>query len=151
MEYKAELFLRNINNLSDARFAASEGFFALSYNLSTSSESFMSISKIRELNEWVAGPIKVAEFDETIPDFINDALDRTELELAMLPYSSALRDLKMISNPKIIKLRYDDINKLILTKLKLADYLFIELDNYALKSKTELKTLKSLIKDTLFF
>ena len=151
MDYKAELFLKNVNNLSDARFAASEGFFAISFNMSSGSSSFMSVEKVKELNAWVSGPLKIAEFDKTIPDLINDTLTQSELELALIPYTSSTKDIEKINFPVILNISVEDKVDFGETKISLAEYLLVEINNSTLNSKSQSNCIASLIENHLVF
>jgi phosphoribosylanthranilate isomerase len=52
-----------VNNLTDARYFAAMGVDFLGFCCNTGTELYCTPSKIREITEWVEGPLFVLEFD----------------------------------------------------------------------------------------
>jgi len=80
---KTKVKISKINNLTDARYFAAAGVDYLGYCCNPDTEKYCSIVKIKEISEWVEGPLSVMEFDgwqseaqieEVIEQLTTDAL-----------------------------------------------------------------------------
>lgn len=60
---KTKVKISKINNLTDARYFAAAGVDYLGFCCNPDTEKYCSISKIKEIVEWVEGPQAVMEFD----------------------------------------------------------------------------------------
>lgn len=101
--------ISNVNNLSDARYAAGMGVDLLGFDLEESSSNYVSPEKFKEITGWISGPRFVAEFNLTHPDrmlkLINDYPEIAYLEI------SEAHHLKMLLNTNFGLIFKIDINK----------------------------------------
>jgi hypothetical protein len=72
--YPSKIKLSNINNLSDARFAAAVGIDYIGFCFDADDASYIPPVKAKEIFEWTSGINIVAEFGEQRIDEIKDIL-----------------------------------------------------------------------------
>jgi phosphoribosylanthranilate isomerase len=73
---KTNLKLGEVNNLSDARFAAGIGAEFIGFNLTPSHPKFIAPNAISEILGWLSGPCLVSEWDDVPVDVITDTNER---------------------------------------------------------------------------
>jgi phosphoribosylanthranilate isomerase len=103
MELKTNVKLGEVNNLSDARYAAGVGAAFLGFNFSPSHPQYIAPSQVEEIVGWLTGPALVGEFDNELTDIIRDTAERFHLDYVQLnefnPAQAAeLKDLSVIQN-----------------------------------------------------
>ncbi len=67
MALKTLVYLRDINNLSDARYAAGMGVELTGFRLDPQDESSLTPEMFREITGWIAGVKTVGEFGQASP------------------------------------------------------------------------------------
>lgn len=103
MYLRTRLKLGEINNLSDARYAAALGAEFMGFNFTPSHPQYLPPSEMGELLQWVEGPQPVAEWDEMETEIILDTCKRLELAFIQLNtytpgQAKALAELNIIQN-----------------------------------------------------
>ena len=58
-----EVWLKNISNLSDARYAAGMGVQTLGIHMDPASSFHLSASEVQALRSWIVGPAFVGQYD----------------------------------------------------------------------------------------
>ncbi len=96
MLLKTKVIVRNVTNLSDARYCAGMGVDFLSFPIGNGNEG-ITAEVFKEISEWVAGPVFVLEY--------TDAMD--EAELAKVTQMDAIQQ---------VQLTYEQFNR-VKTKL----------------------------------
>ena len=92
---RAQVYFHHCHTLSDARFAAAEGFEFLAFAIDPSWASFPGMAKLKEISGWVSGPRLVGQFPAGTPvSVIHDAVNFLGLEAVELahPIESSLRE-----------------------------------------------------------
>ena len=84
MDHKLNIKFGEVNNLSDARYAAGAGATFLGFNLSTSHPQYIAPEKIKEICGWVSGPIPVAEWGNEPASIISDTCNSLGMEYIQL-------------------------------------------------------------------
>ena len=103
MQLCTNLKLGEVNNLSDARYAAGIGAQFLGFNMTPGHPQYIAPDKIQEITGWLSGPNLVAEWDGGLSEIIRDTCERLALDYVQLntfdpKLSSELRDLSLIQN-----------------------------------------------------
>ena len=123
--YKYEPFLRNVNNLSDARFAASEGFQGMCFQMDPQKDGYISQDEINELTQWVSGPLVLGSFTTDNTTLINDAIDRLSLDGAEMFSRIRSEQLKEIKGLKLLRVDLEEAINISPGHLDLVDYLVL--------------------------
>ena len=84
MNQKTNIKFGEVNNLSDARYAAGCGAGFLGFNFNPENPKYLDPEKFKEIAGWVEGPILVAEWDDQPVDYILDQTEELCLEYIQL-------------------------------------------------------------------
>ncbi|MFN6943846.1 MAG: hypothetical protein ACK4ND_02790 [Cytophagaceae bacterium] len=83
MALKTSVFVRNINNLSDARYCAGMGVDLLGFCIDSTLPNHVTPSKVKEIAGWVAGVKIAAEVDE-LNETTHNLIKETDPEVVLL-------------------------------------------------------------------
>ena len=75
-------FFKGITHLSDARFAAAQGFEYMGLNLDPQNGG-ISLSDAQEILGWCSGPLLVGDFGNAPEAAVRDGVDLLQLDVAM--------------------------------------------------------------------
>ncbi len=84
MDHKLNIKFGEINNLSDARYAAGTGATLMGFNLSASHPKSVSVENMKEISGWAAGPAIVTEWENETADIIASTCNRLDIEYVQL-------------------------------------------------------------------
>src|SRR6185503_523293 len=84
MDHKLNIKFGEINNLSDARYAAGMGAAFMGFNLSASHPKCVTVEKLKEISGWAPGPAIVTEWENESADVIADTCNRLNIEYVQL-------------------------------------------------------------------
>ena len=115
MSLKTIVKVGNISNLSDARYCAGMGVDYLGFCLDPSEPGYMDLDNLKNIQEWVVGPLIVGEFSNNKPDYIRETVLKYSLDMLEVSSPQVLIELSDINIPKILKIdvsNYPDIGKL---------------------------------------
>ena len=104
MDYKVKLKLGNINNLSDARFAAAAGIDYMGFCFDASHPSYITPVKAQQIIEWTTGCFIVAEFGLQSLSEITDIVELLGIDVVELNNNLAPDELLAIGKPIIKKI-----------------------------------------------
>jgi phosphoribosylanthranilate isomerase len=103
MHVNTNLKLGEVNNLSDARFAAGAGAKYVGFCLSPRHPQYAEPNKVKEILGWIEGIKPVAEWENEPTEVISDTCQRLGIEYVQLNHcdsdcSMALKDFILIQN-----------------------------------------------------
>jgi phosphoribosylanthranilate isomerase len=103
MNLKTNIKLGEVNNLSDARYAAGLGAQFLGFNFCPTHPQYLAPSSVQEIVGWLTGPCLVGEWEDELADIILDTTERLHLDYAQLnsfdpAKAKALKDICLIQN-----------------------------------------------------
>lgn len=81
MSYITQLYFKEINNLSDARFAAAAGASFIGFSFDRSDSRYVEPATFVEIKGWISGPRLVGSFGFISPDDLNRDIDQYGLDL----------------------------------------------------------------------
>ncbi|MEL6924360.1 MAG: N-(5'-phosphoribosyl)anthranilate isomerase [Bacteroidota bacterium] len=92
-----------INNLTDARYFAAWGVKWLGFNLDFTSDESWSIARVKEIMDWVEGPIMVGEFGLQKTDEIQAAAEFLKLDYLQLNNFATAEQAEALQHWKLMK------------------------------------------------
>jgi phosphoribosylanthranilate isomerase len=84
VSHKINIKFGEVNNLSDARYAAALGATFLGFNLSPAHAQYISPDLVKEISGWAAGPALVTEWENEPAEVIIDTCRRLDVEYIQL-------------------------------------------------------------------
>jgi len=98
------VYISEIDNLSDARYAAGMGVDLLGFNLDSDNERALNKVAFGEIREWISGVKIVGEFGNTDPKTIGSLLNDFIVDYLLITDESLLRDFEVLGLPLILKI-----------------------------------------------
>jgi len=105
------VYISNVNNLSDARYAAGMGVNLLGFRLDPKDEASLNPAQFSEISEWISGVKIVGEFGDSNPQEIKASLDQFAVDYLLVSDESQIHDFSMIGIPLIFRLEITNENK----------------------------------------
>jgi phosphoribosylanthranilate isomerase len=84
MDHPVNIKFGEVNNLSDARYAAALGATFLGFNLSPNHPQYITPELLKEISGWAAGPSLVSEWENEVAEVISDTCKRLTIEYVQL-------------------------------------------------------------------
>lgn len=85
MIMKPKLKINDIDNLHDARYCSAVGIAYLGFELDPKGNHYIEPAKVKEMMDWLSGPIGVGEFGMDDPSDIQTMIDAAQPGLISLP------------------------------------------------------------------
>ncbi len=104
MDNKVKIKLGNINNLSDARFAAAAGIDYMGFCFDNTNVNYIPPVKAQQIIEWTTGCFVVAEFGQQSLREITDIVELLNIDIVELNNDLLPDDIKAIDKPIIKKI-----------------------------------------------
>lgn len=116
MAFITKVKISEVNNLSDARFAAAVGFDYIGFCFDQSNPNYLAPIKAKEIMDWITGSFIVAEFgNQTLQEIIeiSDLLgvDVVEIENDILPGELAAIQQSIIKKINVNNLTAEQLQK----------------------------------------
>lgn len=105
------VYLSDVDNLSDARYAAGIGVNLIGFRLIPKDERALNAAKFKEISEWISGVQLVGEFDKSSPDEVKDALTQFEVDYLMISDESQLHAFTQLDKPLILRIQINEETK----------------------------------------
>lgn len=96
--------LNNVSSLSQARWAAAEGFAFIAFNFDKTDANYIKPMVVAEICNWVACPNLVASFENTELEVIKDIYKLLNIDYLEIDLSTAEKLLPYHNYPIILKL-----------------------------------------------
>ncbi|MES2654614.1 MAG: hypothetical protein V4620_03440 [Bacteroidota bacterium] len=107
MDNKVKIKLGNINNLSDARFAAAAGIDYMGFCFDSTNVNYIPPVRAQQIIEWTTGCFIVAEFGPQSLREITDIVDMLNIDIVELNNDLLPTDISGIDKPIIKKIDID--------------------------------------------
>ncbi len=102
---RAQVYFHHCHTLSDARYAAAEGFEFLALAIDPSLPDFPGMTKLKEIVGWISGPRIVGQFPDGTPvAVIQDAVEFLGLDAVELGHPVTEVTLQKLNLPVIVRL-----------------------------------------------
>lgn len=98
------VYIRDVDNLSDARYCAGMGVDMIGFQLDTSQSNALSVETFKEISNWISGVKIVGEFGSTPIDQIEKFIESTELDFLLVPHTEMLDSFAQLQKPMILQL-----------------------------------------------
>lgn len=147
MALSSFVYISNVTNLSDARYAAGMGVDLLGFTLDPKNESSLNKQQFAEISEWISGVNIVGEFGDSNPIEVKTLIGDFSLDYLLVSMESDLHAFSMLGIPLIFKIvvSKDNIEGLESTFNYCAgtiDYFLLESDYHEL-DKSDKRLLKT--------
>ena len=103
MALSSFVYISNIDNLSDARYAAGMGVDLVGFKLDPKDETSLSEQQFHEISEWISGVKIVGEFGDADPAQISDLLKKYKVDYLLITDETQLHEFTMLGLPLIYK------------------------------------------------
>jgi phosphoribosylanthranilate isomerase len=111
MALSSFVYLRNVNNLSDARYAAGMGVDLIGFRLNPHDEESLKPEQYKEIAGWISGVKVVGEFDALEAEAIAMHLDHFELDYLLIHDVSQIHAFTQLNIPLILSVAMDKQSK----------------------------------------
>ena len=140
MALKSFVYVSEVDNLSDARFAAGMGVDLVGFKLDPTDEQSLDKAKFDEISEWIAGVKIVGEFGATAPDQVKELLEAYKLDYLLIENEELINEYSLFGLPLILKMQLDDpdhMSTLLHMGKGIVDYFLIEAQDDTLDAKAQ--------------
>lgn len=140
------VYISNVNNLSDARYAAGMGVDLIGFKLDQNNESSLNLEQFREISEWISGVKIVGEFGTATPEEIGALIKEYAVDYILVSNESQIHDYAMLGLPLILRvetLNNHELDSTLNYCSGVADYFLFESEKNDLNS-TEMELIKKL-------
>jgi phosphoribosylanthranilate isomerase len=103
------VYIRDVNNLSDARYCAAMGVDMIGFRLDPLKTESLSPAKCKEIAGWISGIKIVGEFGLAPSEFIRDVLAVVNIDYILAESGSDFNNLASFEKPLIIQISVDDL------------------------------------------
>ena len=97
------IYIRDVNNLSDARYCAAMGADLIGFRLDPSKEESLSPAKCKEIAGWISGVKIVGEFGSASQGEIREFTTSINVDYILAESGSNLKNLGALEKPLIIQ------------------------------------------------
>ena len=140
MALKSFVYVSEVDNLSDARFAAGMGVDLVGFKLDPTDAQSLDKAKFDEISEWIAGVKIVGEFGATPPDQVKELLEAYKLDYLLIENEELINEYSLFGVPLILKMQLDDpdhMSTLLQMGKGIVDYFLIEAQDDTLEANAE--------------
>ena len=96
--------VRNISNLSDARYCAGMGVQYLGFALDSNNKDYVDPDTLKSIKDWVVGPVIVGELSASDLPAIEEAIEHYDIDCIEITNPDILTEAPMINLPVILKI-----------------------------------------------
>lgn len=134
------VYISDVDNLSDARYAAGMAVDLIGFKLDPKDEAALNLEKFKEISEWISGVKIVGEFGDSDPDETKELLEQFSVDYLLISDESKIHDFSLLGIPLIFKINVDETTDLASTFNFCAgsvDYFLLESNSENPDSTTE--------------
>ena len=102
MQYKTKIYISDVTNLSDARYAAGMLVDYIGFPLDSSMDKFLDLHTFNAITGWLEGINIVVEFNTMSIKEINNLIESEHIKIISLPYNR-LKDATSINAQVILR------------------------------------------------
>lgn len=128
MSYITQFYFKDVNNLSDARFAAAADAALIGFSFDPSDSRYVEPAVFSEIKGWISGPKLVGSFGFVSPDELNREIDQYGLdavEIGLDVYGGYARS---VHAETLMRIKLSALDQTSLRHFD-GDYLFIHADD----------------------
>ena len=101
------VYISDVDNLSDARYAAGMGVDLIGFKLDPADEHALNPEKFKEVSEWISGVKRVGEFRDSTPGEVKKLLDQFDIDYLLISDESQLHEFSQLDKPLILQIIVD--------------------------------------------
>ena len=149
MALSSFVYIRDVENLSDARFAAGMGVDLLGFRLDPKDESSLVPEQFKEISDWISGVQFVGEFGNANPEQVRSLIQQLKVDFILVSDILQLQDFSTLGLPLIYRADMADGNEFPFNLNYYAgiiDYLLLESGQDVLND-SDLKLISALTQD----
>lgn len=146
-----QIYLTDINNLTDARFGAAQGFWALGFNFDAQNPNYLGYETTNEITAWTTGCQLAGSFALPILELINDAVALCKLGVAELPFGFSAQELRQVRCQKMLRVLPTELPKLSAEVLAATDFLRINAPNAELLELLQVPEIQGILRQKMAF
>ncbi len=105
------VYISDVDNLSDARYAAGIGVDLIGFRLNPQDERSLNTAKFKEISEWISGVKLVGEFGNSSPEEVKDALTQFDVDYLKISDESQLHAFSQLDKPLILCIHVNEETK----------------------------------------
>ena len=96
------VYISEVDNLSDARYAAGMGVDLIGFKLDQKNESSLNLEQFKEISEWISGVKIVGEFGHATPKEISGLIEDFNIDYILVYNESQIHDYTTLGIPLIL-------------------------------------------------
>ena len=101
------VYISDVDNLSDARYAAGMGVDLIGFKLNPTDKHSLNPENFKEVSEWISGVKRVGEFRDSTPDEVKNLLDQFDIDYLLISDESQLHEFSQLDKPLILQIIVD--------------------------------------------
>lgn len=105
------VYLSNVDNLSDARYAAGMGVSLIGFRLNPQDENALNAARFKEISEWISGVQLVGEFGNSTSEEVKEALTQFNVDYLLISDESQLQEFAQLDKPLILRIQLTEDTK----------------------------------------
>ncbi len=111
MALSNSVYISDVDNLSDARYAAGMGVDLIGFRLDPHDDSSLSPEKFKEISEWISGVKIVGEFGDATPEEVEKELNNFNVDFLLIADESQINAFAQLDKPLILKIPINEKTK----------------------------------------
>ncbi len=139
MALSSFVYIGDVENLSDARYAAGMGVDLVGFRLNPNDVKALDAAKFKEISEWISGVNIVGEFGNATPNEVSKLLPEFEVDYLLIEDASMIRDFEPLNKPLILRISMNgddalDLGATLNYCSGMVEYFLLESDQKELKT-----------------
>ena len=102
------VYISDVDNLSDARYAAGMGVDLIGFKLNPADEHALNPEKFKEVSEWISGVKRVGEFGDSTPDEVKNIISQFDVDYLLISDESQVHEFSQLDKPIILQIKVND-------------------------------------------
>lgn len=112
MALSSFVYISNVDNLSDARYAAGMGVDLIGFKLDPNDEKSLWLDQFKEISEWISGMKIVGEFGNASPEKIREVLDDFSVDYLLVTDETLIQNYALLGVPLILNINLEKVTDL---------------------------------------
>lgn len=101
------VYIRDVDNLSDARYCAGMGVDLIGFKFDPKENKSLNPEQFKEISEWISGVKIVGEFGDSTPEEVSAALSAYEVDFLLISDESLVNEFALLDKPLILRILID--------------------------------------------
>ena len=132
MALSSFVFVSDVDNLSDARYAAGMAVDLIGFKLDPGDESSLSQDQFKEISEWISGVKIVGEFGDQSAEIFKSLLEQFRIDYLLISDETKIQECSSLGIPLILSLNineHEDLEGTVNYCSELVDFFVLESSN----------------------